>query len=172
LAPNLYHPLPENIGPDSATGDMKKAYAERALDFMQIFQAAADYLNAAEFVRAGKLGIIGFCLGGRLAMLFAAREKRIRAVVAFHPGEMKPEEITDLKVPVQFHHGTGDRAISHTRTLALAKRLRAQSTPVEVFLYEKLDHGFLAYTRPHYDADEAKLAWSRTVEFLTEQLMK
>lgn len=170
LAPNLFHPLPENVRPDQASRELKKAYAERALDFMAIFGAAADYLSATEFVRAGRLGVVGFCMGGRLAILFAARDKRVRAVVAFHPGETKPEEVTDLKVPVQFHHGTADRAITHTRTLALAEVLRRQSTPAEVFLYEKLDHGFLAYTRPYYDAEAAKLAWGRSVTFLGKHL--
>src|SRR5262249_14648650 len=142
----------------------------RPVDFLQIFEGAEDYLKAAPFVRPGKIGVIGFCMGGRLAMLFGAREKKVRAVVAFHPGVTKPEQVADLHVPVQIHHGTGDRSVAYTHTLELEKVLKNQSTPVEVFLYDKLDHGFLAYTRPFYDPDGAKLAWSRTVAFLGKHL--
>ncbi|MBI3410772.1 MAG: dienelactone hydrolase family protein [Planctomycetes bacterium] len=172
LAPNIYHPIPENISPDSASKEWKQAFAKRALDDMQIMKAAADYLMAAEFVQAGQLGIVGFCRGGKLALLFAAKEDKIKAVVPFHPGPTTAEEIAGLKAPVQIHHGTADRAVSHTKSLELEKILRKQSTPVEVFLYEKLDHGFLAYTRPFYNADAAKLAWIRTVEFLGKELKK
>jgi carboxymethylenebutenolidase len=48
--------------------------------------------------------------------------------------------------------------------------LRAQGTPAEVFLYEGADHGFLAYTRPTYAPDAAKLAWQRAVAFLKQHL--
>jgi carboxymethylenebutenolidase len=170
LAPNLFHPIPENILPDSATGELKKAYDTRPADFLQLFEGAENYLNAAPFVHAGKLGVIGFCMGGRLALLFGVREKRVAAVVAFHPGVTKLDQVVDLHVPVQIHHGTGDRSVSYTHTLELEKALKKQSTPVELFLYDKLDHGFLAYTRPFYDPEGAKLAWSRTLAFLSKHL--
>jgi carboxymethylenebutenolidase len=69
------------------------------------------------------------------------------------------------------HHGTGDRVSPSTVSQALADQLKTQSTPVELFLYEGADHGFLAYTRePEYNPDAAQLAWSRTVAFLRRHL--
>jgi carboxymethylenebutenolidase len=105
-------------------------------------------------------------MGGRLAMLFGARSREVDAVVPFHPAPMKEKEITRLKIPVQVHHGTADKAVAMTETQKLEKMLKAQGTPVEVFLYEGADHGFLAYTRPFYKPDAAKLAWTRTTQFL------
>ena len=87
-----------------------------------------------------------------------------------HPAPMQERELKRLKVPVQVHHGTADEAVSHARSQELEKMLRAQGTPVDVHLYENLDHGFLAYTRPYYAPDAAKLAWERTVAFLNEHL--
>ena len=88
-----------------------------------------------------------------------------------HPAPMLEKEFKRVKVPVQIHHGTADHAVSHERTQELEKSLRAQGTPVEVFLYENLDHGFLAYTRPaRYDPAAAKLSWERTVRFLDRHL--
>ena len=50
------------------------------------------------------------------------------------------------------------------------KMLKAQGTPVKVFLYDGADHGFLAYTRPFYKPDAAKLAWGRVIGFLHKHL--
>jgi carboxymethylenebutenolidase len=169
LAPNLFHPIPEG------TPNTDDAYAEYIaehtdLDRLDDVQLGASYLRAQPFVDPGGLGVIGFCSGGRLAMLLGARSREVDAVVAFHPAPMRENECKRLKVPVQVHHGTADRAVPYQQTQELEKVLRAQKTPVEVFLYENLDHGFLAYTRPYYAPEAAKLAWSRTVEFLSQHL--
>ena len=105
-----------------------------------------------------------------MAMLFGARSREIDAIVPFHPAPMKEQEIARLKVPVQIHHGTADQSVAVTETQKTEKMLKAQSTPVEVFLYEGADHGFLAYTRPFYKPAEAKLAWTRATQFLQKNL--
>ena len=83
---------------------------------------------------------------------------------------MKADEIKRLNVPVQIHHGTADGSVAATESQKLEKMLRAQGTPVEVFLYEGANHGFLAYTRPFYKPDAAKLAWARATQFLHKYL--
>jgi dienelactone hydrolase len=60
--------------------------------------------------------------------------------------------------------------VSVASTRDLERMLRAQSTPIDVNLYEGADHGFLAYTRPTYKVDAAKLAWTRTAQFLHKHL--
>jgi len=130
----------------------------------------ASYLRAQPFVRPGGMGILGFCVGGREALLFAARSREIDAVVAFHPGPMQKSEISRLTVPVQLHHGADDHSEPVENTRQLAENLRAQKTPVELFVYEGADHGFLAYTRPVYRPDDATLAWKRATEFLARHL--
>jgi carboxymethylenebutenolidase len=131
------------------------------------------YLRSCAFVDPARIAVLGFCVGGRRALLTGARSRDIRTVIAFHPGKTTAQELVGLKVPVQIHHGTQDRSISIDASRALEKALRARGTPVELFAYEKADHGFLAYTRPHqYDPAAAKLAWKRTVEFLDKNLKK
>jgi acetyl esterase/lipase len=68
------------------------------------------------------------------------------------------------------HHGTADRSVAVENSRRLQEDLRAQKTPVDLFLYEGADHGFLAYARPFYRPDDAKLAWRRATEFLQCQL--
>ena len=170
LAPNIFHPLPDNA---KTAEDYEKALKEHTkYDVLQDIQVGADYLKTQPFVKADRMGIIGFCFGGQMAMLFAARSREIDAVVAFHPGlTMADREIiAHLQVPVQLHQGTADQSMDATTAKKLAEILKAQKTPVELFLYEGADHGFLAHTRPFYRPDDAKLAWKRTTEFLGKHL--
>src|SRR5262245_60783404 len=171
LAPNIFHPVPKGATPE----EMNRALAGRTDDdYLRDIRAGADYLKGHEAVRAGGVGILGFCSGGRRALLYAVRYDDVKAVVAFHTAaHTKAEEVAGLKVPVQMHHGEADRVSPPAVSRALEKQLRSQGTPVEVFLYEGAEHGFLAYTRnPEYKPDAAQEAWKRTVAFLDRTLKK
>lgn len=170
LAPNIFDVVPANATP----AEMNKVLAKRTDDdYLTDIRAGADYLKTHESVKVGDLAIIGFCSGGRRALMYAAKHDDIKAVVAFHPAPTKAAEIVGLKAPVQFHHGMADRVSPFTVSQELEKQLRLQDIPVEVFLYADADHGFLAYTRnPEYNAEAAKEAWKRTVTFLDGRLNK
>lgn len=168
LAPNIFHTLPDTA---RTPEEMRKALANHTdLDVLEDIDAGADYLRQQSFVKAGGMGVLGFCYGGRMAMVYGARSRNIDAVVPFHPGKVTAAEIPRLKSPVQVHCGTADHNVPLADIRELEKMLRAQSTPVEVYLYEGADHGFLAYTRPYYKPDAAKLAWARATEFLHKYL--
>jgi carboxymethylenebutenolidase len=168
LAPNIYHTVPDSARtPD----EINKALEGRTEDeFLRDIRAGADYLKGHEAVKRGGIGIIGFCSGGRRALLYATRFDGVRAVVPFHPGKTTSAEVAGLKAPVEIHSGTADRHVPVADIRELAKALRAQGTPVKVYLYEGADHGFLAYTRPYYKPDDALTAWKRTVKFLKREL--
>ena len=168
LAPNIFHTVPDTARtPD----EISKALEGRTEDeYLRDISAGADYLKSQRFVKAGGMGIIGFCSGGRRAMLYAARYHDIKAVIPYHPARMQREEIAQLKAPVQIHSGTADRHIPVAWIRELESTFKAQGTPVQVYLYEGADHGFLAYTRPYYKPDAAIPAWKRTVEFLNRYL--
>lgn len=83
LAPNVFHTLPESAKTDE---DRRKAFKEHTqYDTLEDIQVGADYLKTQPFVKADRMGIIGFCGGGQSAMLFAGRSREIDAVVAFSP---------------------------------------------------------------------------------------
>lgn len=171
LAPNIFHPVPQDASPEQ----MNKALAGRTDDdYLCDIRAGADYLKTHEAVKAGGMGILGFCSGGRRALLYAVKSDGIKAVVAFHPAaHTKAEEVVGLKASVQLHHGKADRVSPFSVSQELEKQLRSQRTPVEVFLYEGAEHGFLAYTRhAEYRPDAAQEAWKRTVAFLDRSLKK
>ena len=168
LAPNVFHPLPER----ATTRDEMNALLQNHtnLDVLLDVQAGADYLRTQPFVKPGGMGVLGFCFGGRIALLHGARSREIDAVVPFHPGPVTAEEIDRLKSPVQVHSGTADKQVPVASIKALEAILERKGSGVEVFWYEGADHGFLAYTRPTYKADAAQQAWRRTVEFLRKHL--
>ncbi|HWS56861.1 MAG TPA: dienelactone hydrolase family protein [Pyrinomonadaceae bacterium] len=168
LAPNIFHTLPESA---TSLEEMRKALAGHTdLDVLEDLHAGAAYLRAQPFVSDGGMGVVGFCYGGKMAMLYGARSREVDAVVPFHPGKVTAAEVARLRSPVQVHSGTADRHVPVADLRELEKRLRAQATPVEVFLYDGADHGFLAYTRPYYKPDAAKLAWARAAQFLRKHL--
>ena len=170
LAPNIFHPLPDDT-PSNNEAYNKYIANHTELDRLDDVQAGVSYLRTQPFVSSGGMGVLGFCMGGRMAMLFGARSREIDAVVSFHPAPMEKQELVRLKkVPVQIHHGTADESVAVTETQKTAKMLQAQGTPVEVFLYEGANHGFLAYTRPFYKPNAAKLAWTRATKFLHKYL--
>jgi carboxymethylenebutenolidase len=165
LAPDIFHTVPDTARtPD----EINKALAGRTdADFVADIRAGAAFLQGDAGVRKGPLGLVGFCSGGRRAMLYGARHAAdVKAVVPYHPGKTTRDEVAGLRAPVQIHCGTADRHVPVTDIRELEKDLRAQRTPVEVFLYEGADHGFLAYTRPYYRPADAQLSWKRTLSFL------
>jgi carboxymethylenebutenolidase len=168
LAPNIFHTLPET----ARTMEERRAatIAHTDSDCLLDIMAGMDYLRSQTFVRSGGMGAVGFCFGGHLAMMLGSRSKEIDAVVPYHPGPTSAADIARLSSPVLIHQGTADRNVPVQQIKDLEKLLRQQKTPTEVHWYEGADHGFLAYTRPYYRPDHAKLSWERTVAFLKKHL--
>lgn len=177
LAPNIFHPpigMPQRFDTprdDQAGHSDSDAIVDTfiGLDYLRR-QTFVRQEGEFPFVRFDGLGVIGFCYGGRLAMLLGARSADIDAVVAYHPGPFQPQEMKHLRGPVLVHQGTADGSVPEGQTAALIKNLKAKKIPTTDFWYEGADHGFLAYTRPTYKADAGKLSWDRTVAFLKKNL--
>jgi carboxymethylenebutenolidase len=168
LAPNVFHLLPDSA---RSPEEMRAALANHTdLDVLADVQSGVDYLRGQPYVKPGGLGVVGFCFGGRIAMLYGARARDVDAVVPYHPGPVTREEIARLRSPVLVHCGTADRNVAVSAIRELQNMLQDQKTPIEVHLYEGADHGFLAYTRPYYKPDAAKLSWTRTTQFLHKHL--
>ncbi len=170
LAPNIFHALPESARTPEERRAATAVHTDS--DSLADINAGLDYLRVQPFVKPGGFGVVGFCYGGHLAMMLAARSREIDAVVAYHPGPTTAADVTRLSAPVQIHQGTADRNVSVQQIKDLEKILGAQKTPVEVFWYDGADHGFLAYTRPYYRPNYAKDSWDRTVLFLDKHLRK
>lgn len=169
LAPDLYHGE-QAKSPDEA-GKLMMA--------LDIGRAAVDLGGAATFLRAHdavdprRVGVVGFCMGGQLA-LFAACEhpEVIDAAVDFYGIHPKVELRTDrLRAPVLGHFGRDDHSVPPERAEALFADLRAHGVEAEYHLYDA-GHAFANDARPQvYDAAAATLAWDRTFAFLRRHLV-
>lgn len=170
LAPNIFHLVPPEVRDPQERNKILEGHTDS--DALLDINAGIDYLRAQPFANTQRLGVVGFCFGGMLALMLASRSSEIAAVVPYHPAPTTADEISHVKAPVLIHQGTADRAVAPTNATAIEKMLKAQKTPAKVHFYEGADHGFLAYTRPFYRPDHAKLSWQRTVEFLNKHLKK
>jgi carboxymethylenebutenolidase len=171
LAPDLYH------GKDTTEPDE----AGKLLMELDLPRAARDMLGAGKWLAqsdktAGdRVGIVGFCMGGALALYAATLSDVFAAVVPFYPymgvtAAAKPE-ITNIKGAVLGHFATKDEAYTPEQVAALESELRDAGVDVEFFWYEGADHAFFNDTRPEvFDEDAARLSWDRTRAFFRTHL--
>jgi carboxymethylenebutenolidase len=169
LAPDLYHGK-QTSSPDEAG---------RLLMALNIQQTAHDlettarYLLEHEAVTGAKLGAIGFCMGGQLALLAATVSPSIKAVVDFygiHPN-VKPD-FSKLNAPVLGIFGEQDTFVPPTAVQELETAIRQAGGSIETHTYPNADHAFFNDTRPEvFNPTAAADAWERTLRFLQQQLV-
>lgn len=148
-------------------------------------QAATGYLSQQPFVEPGGIGLLGFCGGGILNIMYASTHGNIGAVVAFYaaprvapdansntdPRPNMLDFVPRLAAPLQWHCGTADEYIPPADVEDFAAALERNQRSAEVYLYEGAQHGFYHYTEPqHYDPTAAALAHQRMITFLQNHL--
>jgi carboxymethylenebutenolidase len=133
---------------------------------------AAAYLAARDDVAPKKVGAIGFCLGGSLALLLAATSAQIGAVASFYGGrQFAPEELHTIKAPVLAIFGEADEGIPPERHAALDTLLTELGLPHALYVYPGAPHAFFNDARSHsYRAEAAKDAWARALAWFDRYL--
>ncbi|OUL34505.1 carboxymethylenebutenolidase [Nostoc sp. T09] len=120
---------------------------------------------------ANRLGITGFCWGGRITWLYAAHNPKVKAGVAWYgrlvgdATELTPKHPVDiastLKVPVLGLYGGKDTGITLDTVEQMRDRLKSSSSKSEIILYPNAPHAFFADYRPSYREKEADDGWKR-----------
>ena len=146
---------------------------------MQDAAGAAQYLRGLPHANK-KIGIVGFCWGGRVSMLFDAESPDLNAAVAYYgriSGEktvnqpLHPIDVADkMKAPLLGNFGAEDKGIPPSEVDKLRAALKAAHKTAELHEYEKAGHAFNNDTRESYRADAAKLAWKRTLDWYKKYL--
>jgi len=136
---------------------------------------AADVKDTASAVAklgecSGRVGILGYCLGGLMVYLTAVRYG-VDAAVAYHGGDTEKylNEVEGLHAPLLMHLAEEDEFISKPAQAAI-KRALATKPNATVFSYAGQRHAFSRNNGAHYNAAAAALANGRTREFLGQQL--
>lgn len=166
LAPDLYRGE-VTAEPDEAAKIMMALNIERAAKDMA---GAIAALQAHDAVSSKQVGVIGFCMGGGLALWLATlRPADVGAVVPFYgviPWPGAQPDYSKLQSPVQGHYAENDDFASPEQVKKLEDELRGLGKQVEFFTYPGSQHGFANHHRPdQHHADHTDVAWRRTIEF-------
>jgi carboxymethylenebutenolidase len=168
------------LAPDLYDGKVTQSPDEAGKLFMALniaragvtVRGAAEALRARPEVTSKRVGVVGFCMGGQLA-LYAAAEypEHIGAAVDFygvHPNvRLDPAR---FRVPLQAHFAKRDHAVREADARALVDRITDGGGSMEAHYYDA-DHAFFNDSRPTvFDKSCAAAAWARTLAFLRQKL--
>jgi carboxymethylenebutenolidase len=172
LAPDLYHgKTVPNKEPDEAAKALMALDQERAA---RDLSGAVDFLQGHQAVRGHGVAVVGFCMGGGLALWLATlRPDAVRAAVPFYgiaPKGTEPDW-SALAAAVEGHYAEHDDMATPEAVAAFERELTDLGKELRVFTYPGTHHAFFNDTRPEvYDEDAARQAWVRTLEFLRAKL--
>ncbi len=171
LAPDLCHGV-QTTEPDEAGKLMMGLAMDRAGRDMA---GAAAYLRTRDDVTGAGIGVVGFCMGGSLALWSATLSDDIVASVGYYPAvpweRMRPTwERYDGKAAL-IHASEGDGGADAPGIQLARKAIEDAGGTVEVFDYPGTHHAFFNDDRPEvYDAAAAASSWIRTLEFFRSRL--
>jgi carboxymethylenebutenolidase len=164
LVPNLFW---RSANPDEIPYDTERhpeAWERlKALDLdvtTQDITTTVAGLRGREFCN-GKVGVIGFCGGGRLAFLAAARSGVDAAASLYGLGISEHlNEVGNITCPLQLHYGLQDQHVPKTEVRAVSAGVSGRQH-IAMVLYPAAGHSFANPARPTFDAESAALAWLR-----------
>jgi len=170
LAPDLFHGA-HTTEPDEA---------ERLMMGLQMDAAAKDIASAARYLAAredctGKVGAVGFCMGGSLALWSPALTDEVTTAVGFYPAvpweQMRPDWERYAGKAAAIHCSEADGTSSAPGIQQAKQAIEAAGGSCTVYDYPGSDHAFFNDDRPEvYDDGAAHLAWARTLECLRSRL--
>jgi carboxymethylenebutenolidase len=178
VVPDLFHRFPQEVMDGPLMGRLDHLSDP---DIIADMNAAVDFLKGQSSVDSEKIGVTGFCMGGRIAWLMAAVNPIFKATVPFYGGNIfatwgaatqTPFELTsNIKCPMLFHFGAIDANPSPEDQQKLDAELTRLGKPHTFYSYPGADHAFMNFAnaeRFHKEASEA--AWPRTLEFFAAHL--
>jgi carboxymethylenebutenolidase len=138
---------------------------------MSDLDATAAWAKKSGKGNTAKLGVTGFCWGGRIVWLYSAHNPELKAGVAWYgrivgqPDELHPKNpidlVSQLKCPVLGLYGGADTGIPIESVEQMKKALKDAKQPSEIVLYPDTPHAFYADYRPSYRKREAEDGWKR-----------
>ncbi len=166
------------FAPDALTpvggypGDDEKA--AQLFSQLDLAKRIEDMLAAAPYLKSrpectGKVGAVGFCIGGTIVNIMAVRIPDLAAAVPFYGDQPSVADSAKIKAPLLIHYAALDERVN-AGWPAWEAALKANGVKYQMYMYPGTNHGFHNDTTPRYDEAAAKLAWSRTIAFFKETL--
>ena len=178
VVPDLFHRLSEEVmaGPRlDRLGHLSDP------DIIADMNAAVEFLKNQSSVDSDRIGVTGFCMGGRVAWLMAATNPIFKAAVPFYGGNIMepwgaaaqaPFELTGgINCPMLFHFGATDGNPSPDDRVKLDAELTRLEKSHQFYSYPGAGHAFMDFTNDErYHKEAAIVAWPRTLEFFATHL--
>jgi carboxymethylenebutenolidase len=175
-APDLYH----RDGPECRDDAKSRSMRLRDRNVIADMNAAVSFVQQQSLVAPGQVGIIGFCMGGRVVYLMAAANRNLKAAVAYYGGNIfRPwgrdipspfERTAEISCPLLAHFGAEDRNPSPEDMQKLDAELSRLNKAHEFYSYENAGHAFMDHTKESYRRHAEEASWPRTLEFLKRHL--
>lgn len=139
---------------------------------LQDINSCCEFLNTREFIKRNIHGVVGFGMGGTLAMRFASQRKRLRASVSYYGRMIQSDTgLKDVLCPVLYHYAEQDPWVSAQDIARLRQSAQEHNKTLEIRSYAGAPHAFANESRPdNYREQAAAEAWSVTASFLKQHL--
>jgi carboxymethylenebutenolidase len=170
---NFIAVAPDALSPSGGyPGDEDKARG--AFDKLDAAKTSEDFVAATTWARTvaggnGKVGAVGFCWGGTIVNFIATRSPELVAGAPFYGAAPPLDAVKNIKAEMMMVFAENDARVNATWP-PYEGALKAAGVRHSAFIYPGTQHGFNNDTTPRFDAEAAKLAWTRTVEFFNKQL--
>jgi len=155
--------------PEERRGGVRRAHewrqARTGARYIPDLQATLAYLQKRPDVVSGRVGTIGFCMGGRLAGTLATTGADLAAAVIFYGPIPSLDGVPSVRCPMEGHYGGDDPSVTR-RVPELEAAMKAAGKPFTAYVYEGAPHGFHNDTRPSYTPAAAELSWQRALAFV------
>ena len=143
-------------------------------------QAAVDYLKAQSFVIPDRIGIVGFCFGGRVSYLAACNIPDLKAAVVYYGGRILAplgtegpsplEQTANITAPVLGLFGEDDANPTPADVAAIGEELQKHDKTYEFHIYPGCGHGFNCNARSSYRPEAAADAWAKAIAWFDKYL--
>jgi carboxymethylenebutenolidase len=154
------HQLMMGTPPDRAVRDLQAAFA---------------WLQAHASVQKDRVGVIGWCMGGRYTLQLATLEPKLAAAVAYYGvPPTDPAAVAAIQAPVMGNFGAEDKGPTPDEALAFEAAMKKAGKTIDIKVYPGAGHAFANVHNPWggYRKEAAEDAWARSTAFLAKHLKK
>jgi carboxymethylenebutenolidase len=165
VAPDLYHGVVTSE-PDEARKLVMALDRPRAV---KEIVGTVSYIKAQPYSN-GKVGTVGYCMGGGLSIATACNTDSLSAAVVYYGSNPDADTLANASCPVLGLYGGSDDGIPMSTAVDLSEALEKSGTPYEVHVYGGAPHAFFNDTRESYRKDVAEHSWQTTLAWFEKNL--